>query len=293
MNNIVTMAEHIVLKHLPKLARPIPLYGRIIGGRIGVWSTEENVYLEPVGIATPFLLPPDKESQVPLILEIENHLQVRAMVLNADGTRSEATIESIASERALQARHRGLLENGQLRGKSVKFVGCGSVTAKMARPIVEAGVGHVGFADGENFAPENVGRHCLSVDAIGLPKAVALADQMRLVNPELNTSVLTVPFTTETIDKYRQFLRGSSLVVIATDSVEVNAMVQDLCLQLGGIPAVIVGCWERAFAGEVIYSNPKRGTPCYGCVRNVLPGPAKGRNRPAFGASPCCAIGIG
>lgn len=275
MNNHVTVADHI-LRRCRNLKQPVALYGRLLCGSVSLWSLEPNAFLEPVGLLTPLALPLDRVSQVPVIVECGLGLPLRALVLGEDGARREATMDIVVVERHLQARHSGLLETRQLHNRKVSFVGCGSVAAKMVRQLVEAGVGRIALADGDVFAPQNVGRHCLGVDAIGLPKATAMADQLKLVNPELKTTCLTVPLGPETTNAYLRLLRGSSLVVIATDSVEINAMVQGLCVELGGVPAVVVGCWERAFAAEVIYSNPRAGTPCYCCIRDVLPGPARG-----------------
>lgn len=271
MSTFVTIADHI-MRRVPSLKAPVPVYGRIHDGHISAWSLEPNVFLQAVGIATSVVLPEDRVQNVPLILLFDGPSEVHALVMGDDHIRAEVAIHQVGAQRDLQARQRGILETGQLARKSIKFIGAGSVTAKMARPLVEAGVGTIGFADGQTLAPENIGRHALGVDAIGLPKAVALCDQMKLVNPELKATALTVPLSLETRAQYRAYLKGATLVVIATDSMVANLLAQDVCLELGGIPAVVVGCWERAFAGEIIYSDPRKGTACYGCIREALPG---------------------
>jgi hypothetical protein len=65
-----------------------------------------------------------------------------------------------------------------LRGKRVAIVGCGALGGFLARALAQAGVGSLLLIDLDELTPNNVGRHVLGIEAVGLSKSVALAKKL-------------------------------------------------------------------------------------------------------------------
>jgi hypothetical protein len=71
-----------------------------------------------------------------------------------------------------------------LRGKRVAIVGCGALGGYLARALAQAGVGSLLLIDFDGLTPNNVGRHVLGMEAVGLPKSVALAKKLHADFPD-------------------------------------------------------------------------------------------------------------
>jgi hypothetical protein len=73
----------------------------------------------------------------------------------------------------------------RLRGATVAILGCGSVGAPVALALARAGVARFILVDKESLKSANVGRHVLGMNEVGLPKAPALARQIRSALPHV------------------------------------------------------------------------------------------------------------
>jgi molybdopterin/thiamine biosynthesis adenylyltransferase len=64
-------------------------------------------------------------------------------------------------------------------------VGCGSLGASIARLLVQSGVRDIVLIDGELFESENISRHALGFNYVGIGKAQALADKLAIEFPHI------------------------------------------------------------------------------------------------------------
>ncbi len=71
----------------------------------------------------------------------------------------------------------------KLRDKQVGIVGLGSVGSKIAISLARSGVSSFFFVDDDIFLPENICRHALSWNSIGMHKVDAVAEELHRINP--------------------------------------------------------------------------------------------------------------
>ena len=76
------------------------------------------------------------------------------------------------------------------RGRSVAIWGCGAVGTHVAESVVRAGALNLELVDDGTVAPGLLVRQCFDDADIGRPKAHALADRLKRIEPDLNTVVL-------------------------------------------------------------------------------------------------------
>ncbi len=143
-------------------------------------------------------------------------------------------------------------EREALAGKVVSIVGCGSFGAALADMLVRAGLGRLLLIDPELLSVENLGRHVLASSDIGRPKAEALANRLREINPELNVEA-----------RQEKFRDAEGLLVCCADSRRCESMVNAVSLARG-LPAVYIGAYGAARAGEVQICVPGK-TACREC----------------------------
>ena len=80
---------------------------------------------------------------------------------------------------------------GMLRRAHVLVVGLGGVGAYAAEMIARAGVGRMTVADADTVSVSNINRQLVALrSTVGRPKAEALAERLRAINPELELTVL-------------------------------------------------------------------------------------------------------
>lgn len=139
--------------------------------------------------------------------------------------------------------------------KHLAIIGCGSGGSALADMSARSGIGRFTLADPETLAPENVGRHLLSREAVGTSKARGLQRAIEGVNPAAHVEVIEAKFDDLTVKP--------DLLVAATDSFACESLVNGYSLR-EGVPAVYGGCWGEASVGEILYVVPGK-TPCFEC----------------------------
>ena len=77
------------------------------------------------------------------------------------------------------------------RGKRVAIWGCGAVGTHIAESVVRAGVAAIELADNATVVPGILVRQNFEDADIGKPKALALAERLRRIGPDVETSVST------------------------------------------------------------------------------------------------------
>jgi hypothetical protein len=118
-----------------------------------------------------------------------------------------------------------------------------------------SGVGSFTLVDPETLAPENIGRHILPRDSVGVAKAEGVRRAILAVNPSATVEAV--------VAKFEDLATRPDLVVAATDSFAGDSLINDYSLR-EGVPAVYGGCWGAASVGEILYVVPGK-TPCYEC----------------------------
>lgn len=156
----------------------------------------------------------------------------------------------------------GLFDTAYLAGKTVAVIGLGTGGSVAAVELAKNGVGRFRLVDFDRLETHNVARHACGLRDIGRYKTRALADLLRDKHPAVQ--VETHEFNVlQDRDRLTQVIRGSDLVVAATDSEASKRAINEVCWS-HGVPAVYGAAYDRAFGGDVLRVIPP-DTPCYEC----------------------------
>ena len=125
--------------------------------------------------------------------------------------------------------------HARLKAASVGIAGVGGLGSSVAVALARVGVGHIAVADFDIVEPSNLNRQQYFIDQLGLHKVVALAANLRRINPYVSVSqhpVMLDPVNIATV------FSGCSIVVEAFDRAEMKAMLVNTILEQ--MPAVTV-----------------------------------------------------
>ncbi|HLI27764.1 MAG TPA: ThiF family adenylyltransferase [Chloroflexota bacterium] len=157
----------------------------------------------------------------------------------------------------------------QLSTARVLLVGCGALGTVLANLLVRAGVGRLTIADRDYVEPSNLQRQVLFDDddaARGRPKALAAAEKLRRVNPEVQVEPLVLDVNPANV---AALVAEATLVLDGTDNFETRYLLNDACVQRGvpWVYAAAVGAHGATLA--IVPSE----TPCLRCLYPDPPPP--------------------
>lgn len=176
-------------------------------------------------------------------------------------TLREVKIESYALQMDIFSRNVGILESTVMLQKKAVFVGCGSVGSLVAVELAKAGVGNFMLIDNDVFGYHNICRHQCGIYDVGHFKTDALADRIFQINPY--ATVMKKNCMIQEIDRgeMEYFCNEDTIIIGGADNREGDLYASDFALE-NKMPFISIGCWERAFAGEIFYCLPN-GMPTY------------------------------
>lgn len=176
-------------------------------------------------------------------------------------TLREVKIESYALQMDIFSRNVGILESTVMLQKKAVFVGCGSVGSLVAVELAKAGVGNFMLIDNDVFGYHNICRHQCGIYDVGHFKTDALADRIFQINPY--ATVMKKNCMIQEIDRgeMEDFCNEDTIIIGGADNREGELYASDFALE-NKMPFISIGCWERAFAGEIFYCLPN-GMPTY------------------------------
>lgn len=176
-------------------------------------------------------------------------------------TLREVKIESYALQMDIFSRNVGILESTVMLEKKAVFVGCGSVGSLVAVELAKAGVGNFMLIDNDVFGYHNICRHQCGIYDVGRFKTDALADRIFQINPY--ATVMKKNCMIQEIDRgeMEDFCNEDTIIIGGADNREGDLYASDFALE-NKMPFISIGCWERAFAGEIFYCLPN-GMPTY------------------------------
>jgi molybdopterin/thiamine biosynthesis adenylyltransferase len=158
---------------------------------------------------------------------------------------------------------RNPVEAAALRERHIAIVGLGSGGSAVALMAARAGVGRFTLVDPDVLSLENVGRHMLMRDSVGMSKVRGVERAIKNINPSSEVRAFPVDFKKLSRGDFLGVPRPDILVG-ATDSLECESVLNAMSLE-EGIPAVYGGAWGGGSVGEILYVVPGR-TPCLECV---------------------------
>ena len=158
----------------------------------------------------------------------------------------------------------GIGSEGQKRllSSKVLIIGLGALGTVIANNLARAGVGRLRLVDRDFVEESNLQRQVLYDEedaAKAIPKAVAAANKLRLINSsiEYEPVVKDVNFT-----NIEDLMVGVDLVLDGTDNMEIRNLINEACVKLG-IPWVYGGCVGSSGMTMTIVPHE---TACLHCV---------------------------
>jgi molybdopterin-synthase adenylyltransferase len=173
---------------------------------------------------------------------------------------------------ARQVRFPGIGEAGQdrLAASRAVLVGCGALGTVLANVLVRAGVGDLTIVDRDYVERSNLQRQVLFDEddlARDLPKAIAAAEKLGRVNPEVSIHPVVADLNATNAEA---LLAVADVVLDGTDNFETRYLVNDVCVKrdVPWVYAAAVGAYGACF--PIIPHE----TPCLRCVfaESPLPG---------------------
>jgi len=130
-------------------------------------------------------------------------------------------------ERLMIERHTSDIHK-KIKGGHIGIAGAGGLGSHVAIALARVGVGHLVIVDFDIVEPSNLNRQQYFIDQIGIPKVVALRDNLARINPGTNVDIFNQKVTPENID----VLFGEvDILVEAFDAADQKAMLTNGFLQ--------------------------------------------------------------
>lgn len=160
------------------------------------------------------------------------------------------------------SRNTGILESDIMLKKGVVIIGCGSVGSLVALELARAGVGRFFLIDMDILSYHNICRHQCGVPDVGKYKTTALRERILQINPGAEIQVSHRRIQDVPLAEIEPFCTPDAIMVGCADNREGDYYAAQMLAKPNGMPFISIGCWERAFAGEIFYCMPS-GMPDY------------------------------
>lgn len=200
-------------------------------------------------------------------------IEPRPTFVDAEGR--EADLEPVKLKIDIFSRNTGILESDIMLKKGAVIIGCGSVGSLVALELARAGVGRFFLIDMDILGYHNICRHQCGIQDVGKFKTTAVKERILQINP--TAQVITANKMIQEVDMslLESFCNKDAIMVGCADNREGDLYGNQYLAKPNGMPFVSIGCWERAFAGEIFYCLPE-GMPDYSDFVAAL-GEASGR----------------
>ena len=188
-----------------------------------------------------------------------NHIKVQDYIINI--TKSTLIQETYTLKLDVFSRNTGILESDIMITKGAVFIVCGSVGSLFAIQLARAGVGRFMLIDSDTLGYHNICRHQCGIFDVGRYKTDAMRDRILQINPYAKVITYNMRIQEVPLNDLMCFCDSNTIVVGGADNREGDLYANGIAQQVG-MPFMSIGCWERAFAGEIFYCLPT-GMPTY------------------------------
>lgn len=152
-----------------------------------------------------------------------------------------------------------------LEDKKVLLIGCGSVGGYILPELIKSGVKNVTLVDNDTLKEENIFRHYLGMQYIGMYKSVALNKCMQLNYPSVNVKSCEELIRTAVEDE-SIVLSDYDIIISATGNVNVNLWLNEY-MHRKSIDVPVIYTWNEALgigSHALILKDLKNG--CLECL---------------------------
>lgn len=180
--------------------------------------------------------------------------------VTADG--AACLLEGYSLKIDIFSRNTGILESDIMLRKGAVIIGCGSVGSLVALELARAGVGRFFLIDMDVMSYHNICRHQCGIADVGKFKTTALRQRILRINPAAEVRVSNRRVQDVPLADIEPFCSPDAIMVGCADNREGDYYAAQKLAKPAGMPFISIGCWERAFAGEIFYCLPE-GMPDY------------------------------
>lgn len=188
------------------------------------------------------------------------YIDERPTFVDVDG--KEAELEPVKLKIDLFSRNTGILESDIMLQKGAVIIGCGSVGSLVAMELARAGVGRFFLIDMDILGYHNICRHQCGIQDVGKFKTTAVKERILQINPTAQVFTSNKKIQEVDMSLLESFCNKDAIMVGCADNREGDLYGNQYIAKPNGMPFVSIGCWERAFAGEIFYCLPE-GMPDY------------------------------
>lgn len=182
------------------------------------------------------------------------------IVFVVDGEKCE--LEPVQLKMDIFSRNTGILESDIMLKKGALIIGCGSVGSLVALELARAGVGRFFLVDMDILSYHNICRHQCGIQDVGKYKTTAIKERILQINPTAQVFTEHKKIQEIPLNILADFCNEDTIVVGCADNREGDLYADSVLAKQYKMPFVSIGCWERAFAGEIFYCLPE-GMPSY------------------------------
>lgn len=194
--------------------------------------------------------------------ELSGYRDADGNVVFTDSKGVNCQLEPVSLKIDIFSRNTGILESDIMLKKGVVIIGCGSVGSLVALELARAGVGRFFLIDMDVLSYHNICRHQCGVLDVGKFKTNALRERILQINPTADVRISHRPIQSVPLADIEPFCNKDAVMVGCADNREGDYYAAQMLAKPNGMPFISIGCWERAFAGEIFYCLPE-GMPDY------------------------------
>jgi len=162
----------------------------------------------------------------------------------------------------LFSRNTGILESDIMLTKGAIIIGCGSVGSLVALELARAGVGRFFLIDMDIMGYHNICRHQCGIKDVGKYKTTAVKERILQINPSAIVETSHQMIQEVPLYDFERFCDSDTIIIGCADNREGDLYADSKLAKTYNMPFISIGCWERAFAGEIFYCLPE-GMPSY------------------------------
>ena len=155
------------------------------------------------------------------------------------------------------------IDTKKMSASCVAMIGLGG-GANLARNLARCNLGSMKLADKDHVGEENICRQEYAAHQVGMPKAHALAEDLKRIHSRLQVRGILMDVCEEPDEEIDLFFGDADLFVAATDNHPAQARVSQIALRRGK-PAVFIGLSSGGAAGSIFFWHPGLAS-CYRCA---------------------------
>ena len=223
----------------------------------------EEPFIQSMGGVKPYrigkmleLAPSDNDSIEGLV----GYYEGENVVFRVNNQRCE--LEPYRLKMDIFSRNTGILESDIMLKKGAIIIGCGSVGSLVALELARAGVGRFFLIDSDILGYHNICRHQCGIQDVGKYKTTAVKERILQINPTATVQTSSILIQEVSLDLLMPFCNPDTIIVGCADNREGDLYADTFLAKPYKMPFISIGCWERAFAGEIFYCLPE-GMPAY------------------------------